>query len=265
MADAEGRARYPQILEADWVALGYIGLSERLERDMGLEGEIHDLFQYSVNGRPMPIWENQNRGQYHAILAVLKPVFRLATKFLLSPASLDWFYHLIYAPRTLTDPLVQHNGDDVYEYRRDGTPRKERYEKAKAALQRLARIHTISLNDFNVGNDAEGCTRIGTAFSEQGVNIKDDSSTKSGIGFHTAINWGFIRQLMEFCMDGGDSRTYMFVLGTKMAVTWIHEFAVSRVLLIPTVFILAAWEFVKASPLYFLLTGRIRICLAMRC
>ena len=83
-------------------------------------------------------------------------IFRLASNFLLSTASLDWFYYLIYSPRTLTDPPIQHNGEDVYVYRRDDTPMATRHQKADAALQRLAMVHTIEPEDLGVDdNDDE--------------------------------------------------------------------------------------------------------------
>ena len=276
MVDAAARASYDMLLDLDWEDLGYVGLPHGHDRGLGLTGEIHNLFRYNLPGRPIPIWYRQSHGQYLATLAVLRPVFRLATNFLLCPASLGWFYYLIYAPRKLTDPLIQHNGDDVFEYRRDGTDMTERHRKARAALERLAMVHTISLDDFGNNNEDEGVTSVGTKFHQQGVNIKDDWSPPNGIGFHVSINRDFVRILMELCMEGHDSVTQMFVIGTKMAVTWIHEIAVSRVLLIPTVLVLAARHrpvkrnaFAEASPCLMHFTSRIPcntlLCPVTRC
>lgn len=234
MADAEARARYPMIEEKDWEALGYDGLQidRALRGTVVLEGEIHDLFKFQIAGKPMRTWSQQTPQQYRLIEKVLEPVFRLATNFLLSPASLDWFYYLIYAPRALTDPPIQHNGDDVYVYRRDDTPMEKRHEMARAALQRLAMTHTITLEDLvDDDHDDEGRTmpRIDDFF-EQGVNIKDDSSRISGIRPHIAMSRAFVRDVIDMCMDGSQSLWSMHVVNMKMAVAWIHEIAVSRAL-----------------------------------
>lgn len=227
MANAETRRQWTMIVDQDWEALGYVGLPDGSGQHLGLEGEIHELFDYTIDGRPAPIWRDQTLPQYNAIRGVLEPVFRLATKFLLCPASLDWFYYLIYAPRAVTHPLVQHNGADVYEYRRDDTPMETRHAMARAALRRLAMIHTISLGDS--GSD-EGLMQPSTTYYEHGVNIKDDSSTKSGIRPHITISSWFVRELMDLCMEGKLAELRMLTMGTKMALTWIHELAVSRVL-----------------------------------
>lgn len=253
MATAEGKARYPDILRQDWEALGYVGLpAERLF--VRLEGEIHDLFQYHLDGKPMITWSNQLPEQYLTVSNVLDPVFRLATNILLSPASLDWFYYLIYSPRTRTDPPIQHNGDDVYVYRRDDTLMETRHEMARAALQRLAMTHTIALEDVDEDeHNDEGRTEPRIDFFEQGINIKNDLSATSGIRAHIIMSRAFVRDLMDMCMEGSRSYTEMQVMRLKMAIAFIHEVAVSRVLtpwfqcwLFPTV-LSCAYKAVKAG------------------
>ena len=231
MANAKAwEKRYPMILPEDWKALGYVGLPKE-HLFVHLDGEIHDLFQHTLDGKPMVTWGKQLPAQYLSIYGVLEPVFRLATNFLLSPASLDWFYYLIYSPRTLTDPPTQHNGDDVYVYRRDNTPMETRHKKARAALQRLAMIHTIELEDLDVDDhDDEGLTVPRTDKFEQGVNIKDDSSTTSGIRPHIIMSRTFVREFMGMCMEGSQSLEETHVMGIKIALAFGHEIAVSRAL-----------------------------------
>ena len=222
MSSAEGRAWYPMILEDDWLALGYVGLPVT-QLGRGLDGPIHDVFRYRIPGRSAPIWTKQSLGQYKAIHTLLAPVFRLATKILLCPASLDWFYYLIYAPRKLTEPPIQHKGEDVHRYRRDDTTINKRHEMARAALQRLAMIHTIEFED----NPIDG----GTWPTMEAVNVKDDSSpTKSGVGPKITISRDYCRLFMQFCMEGDGSLDRMYTLAVQMAIIWIHELAVSRVL-----------------------------------
>ena len=230
MANAKAQARYPMILPQDWETLGYGKLPiERLL--VHLDGEIHDLFEYTLDGKRMVTWRKQLLEQYQAIGKVLEPVFRLATNFLLSPASLDWFYYLIYSPRTLTDPPIQHNGENVYVYRRDDTPMETRHKMARAALQRLAMVHTIDLGDLDDDDhDDEGRTEPMTDKFEQGVNIKDDSSTTSGIRPHITMSRAFLQDFMDMCMEGVQSLEEMYVMRIKMALAFIHEFAVSRAL-----------------------------------
>lgn len=250
MANAEVRARYPDVMNKDWAALGFVrlqtrllddpGLTEevhdllpaRLPENFGLTGEIHDLFQFNIPGRRMRIWQDQTFEQYWAIRGSLEPVFRLATNFLLCPASLDWFYYLIYAPREPTDPVILHNGDAVHEYRRDDTPMETRHQKARAALQRLAMTHTISLDDFKDEYNDEGRTVPSMRYHEKGVNIKDDDPEEiSGIRPHIGISQDFVRYLMNTYMEGSQSRPRMLNMWIKMAVTWGHEIAVSEVLI----------------------------------
>ena len=230
MATAAGRARYPMIYRQDWEALGYGGIPNGLLYP-GLDGEIHDLFRYKLDGKPMSTWIGQLPEQYLVIDKILEPVFRLATNILLSPASLDWFYYLIYVPRTLTDPPMQENGDDVYVYRRDGTPMETRYEMARAALQRLAMTYTIALEDVDDDeHNDEGRTEPRTNFFEEGINIKNDLFTPSGVRAHIVMSRAFVHELMDMCMEGIRSYVEMQVMGLKMAVSFIHEVAVSRVL-----------------------------------
>lgn len=228
MASDEAQARYPMILPEDWEELGYVTLSqERLF--VHLDGRIHDLFKYTVDGKPMKTWVKQTPRQYQVIRAVLEPVFQLATNILLSPASLDWFYYLIFSSRTLTDPPIQHNGDDVYVYRHDDTPMVTRHQKAKAALQRLAMVHTIELEDLDGDDhDDEGRTEPRTDRLEQGVNIKDDSPRISGIGPRVTMSRAFLRDFLRMCMEGSQSLEELHVMVTKMALAFIHELAVSR-------------------------------------
>ena len=154
-------------------------------------------------------------------------MFRLATKILLSPASLDYFYYLIYAPRTFPNPPVWYKGQRVEEFRRDDTAKDERRAKARAALDRLAMMHTISFG--NTGVD-EGNTMPSTKyFEEVRVNIKDDSSTWSGIRPHTTIDARFVTQLVQWSITGKETEDRMLILGTRLAVCFIHEFVVSPV------------------------------------
>lgn len=230
MATAAGRAEYPIILGQDWEALGYVGFPyERL--NPRLEKGVHDLFRYKPEGKRMETWFKQLPEQYLVITQALDPVFRLATNILLSPASLDWFYYLIYSPRTLTDPPIQENGQDVYVYRRSVTPMETRHEMARAALKRLAMTHTIALEgiDEKEHND-EGRTEPRTDFFEQGINIKNDSFTPSGVRAHIVMSRDFVHDLVDMCMEGIRSYAEMQVMGLKMAVSFIHEIAVSRVL-----------------------------------
>ena len=227
MTDAEARNRIRNILEEDWKILGYVGLPEGHMNRVGLREDIHDLFKYTLGGRSFPIWADQTRAQYDALRGVLEPVFRLATKILLSPASLDYFYYLIYAPRTLPRPPVWHKGQQVHEFRRDDTAKEERRRKAKAALDRLAMIHTISFG--NTDRD-EGNTVPSTKYSEEvGVNIKDDTSTWSGARPHTTIDGRFFTQLAHCSMTGRETEDRMLILGTRLAVCFMHEFVVSWV------------------------------------
>ena len=239
MVEESGRESYPDLEDGDWEALGYVGIPDERLPNLYLENPIHDLFEYTVPGRAMPIWQDLSPGQYRVIREMLYPVFQLATKFLLSPASLDWFYYLIYAPRALTDPLVQHNGSNVYEYRRTDTPRAERHAKARAALQRLARTHTIELNSIN--DDDEATTVPSLIQFRQGVNIKDDSPTPSGMGANIHMSPDYLRQFLNMCMEGRKSMTRMRILGTMMAVGWGHEIAVSRFLISCSI-ALAGWQ-----------------------
>ena len=194
---------------------------------VGLRAEIHDLFEYTLEGRSVPIWIDQTRAQYDALRGTLEPVFRLATKILLSPASLDYFYYLIYAPRTLPRPPVWHKGQQVHEFRRDDTDKEERRKMARDALDRLAMIHTIS---FGKTDTDEGNTVPSTKYSEEvGVNIKDNTSTWSGIRPHTTIDARFHRQLVQCCITGRETEDRMLILGTRLAVCFMHEFVVSRV------------------------------------
>ena len=227
MTDAEARNRLTDILEEDWEALGYVGLPEGHMNRVGLDEDIHDLFEYTLEGRDFPIWPDQTRAQYNVLRGVLEPVFRLATNILLSPASLDYFYYLIYAPRTLPNRSVWYKDERVHEFRRDYTAKDERRAKARAALDRLAMMHTISFG--NTGAD-EGNTVPSTKyFEEEGVNIKDDSSTWSGIRPHTTIDARFVTQLVQWSITGQETEDRMLILGTRMAVCFIHEFVVSRV------------------------------------
>lgn len=227
MTDAEARDRIRDILEEDWKALGYVGLPKGHMNRVGLYEDIHDLFEYTLDGRSVPIWIDQSRAQYDALRGVLEPVFRLATKILLSPASLDYFYYLIYAPRTDPKPPVWYKGQRVKEFRRDDTAKDERRAKARAALDRLAMMHTISFG--NTGGD-EGNTVPSTKyFEEERVNIKDDSSTWSGIRPHTTIDARFVTQLVQWSITGKETEDRMLILGTRLAVCFIHEFVVSPV------------------------------------
>ena len=194
---------------------------------VGLRGDIHELFQYTHVGRSVPIWIDQKSAQYDALRGILEPVFRLATKILLSPASLDYFYYLIYAPRKLARPPVWYKREQVYEFRRDDTAEDQRRQKARAALKRLAMMHTISFG--NTGGD-EGNTVTSTKYFEEfRVNIKDDTSTWSGIRSHTTIDSRFVEQLVQCSITGKGTEDRMLILGTRLAVCFIHEFVVSRV------------------------------------
>ena len=194
---------------------------------VGLSGDIHNLFKYTLQGRSCPIWANQTRAQYDALRGILEPVFRLATKILLSPASLDYFYYLIYAPRRLPRRPVWYKGEQVHEFRCDDTAKDERRVKTRAALDRLAMKHTISFG--NTDTD-EGNTMPSTKyFEEPGVNIKDDRSTWSGVRSHTTIDAHFVTQLVQCCITGKETEDRMLILGTRLAVCFIHEFVVSQV------------------------------------
>ena len=193
---------------------------------VGLSGDIHNLFRYTLPGRSFPIWIDQTRAQYDGFRGILEPIFRLATKILLSPASLDYFYYLIYAPRRLPRPPVWYKGEQVHEFRCDDTAKDERRAKARAALLRLAMMHTISLG--RTGND-EGITFTSTKSSEVRVNIKDDTSNWSGVRPHTIIDGRFVTQLVQYAMAGKETEDRMLILGTRLAVCFIHEFVVSRV------------------------------------
>ena len=225
MTDAKARSQIPQILEEDWRVLGYVGLPERHMDRVGLSGDIHDLFEYTHEGRSFPIWIDQTRAQYDVLRGILKPVFRLATKILLSPASLDYFYYLVYAPRQLARPPVWYKNQQVNEFRPDDTAKDERRTKARAALNRLAMVHMISLG--NTGGD-EGFTVPSIRyFAEERVNIKDDTSTFSGIRPHTTIDARFVVELVKCSITGKEKEDRMLILGTRLAVCFIHEFVVS--------------------------------------
>ena len=194
---------------------------------VGLTGDIHNLFKYTVGERSFPIWIDQTRAQYDGLRGILEPVFRLATKILLSPASLDYFYFLIYAPRTLPRPPVWYERQQVYEFRRDDTAKDERRTKARDALDRLAMIYTIS---YGNSREDEGTTVPSTKCAEEeGVNIKDDTSTWSGIRPHTTIDGRFVTQLVQCSITGRENEDRMLILGTRLAVCFIHEIVVSRV------------------------------------
>ena len=107
-------------------------------------------------------------------------------------------------------------------YRRDDTPIGTRHKKARAALQRLAMVHTIELD--------EGRTEPRTDRLEPGVNIKDDSSTTSGIRPHITMSRTFVRELMGMCTGGFQSLEKMYVMRIKMALAFDHDIAVSSAL-----------------------------------
>ena len=217
------------ILDEDWEVLGYGEDNTRRQAEgIADEVEIHGLFKYSLSRRSKPNWSNCSYAKYKEYEALLKPSFKLATMFLTCPASLDWFYYLVYTRRVPTNPPLWHNGAVVQEYRRDDLPMEERHQQAKIALKRLATFHTIQIEDLDL--DDEGATRPDVESFPEGINIKDRGLIKSGLAPRIVISRDFVDELRKMKYDGSQSSFRSNNLRVKLAATLVHEIAVSLAL-----------------------------------
>lgn len=223
--DTQAKARYSALRERDWDILGYQESYYRLyEADP--EGDIHPIFQFTVPGRSFDIWPLFSQQEYQSHLVDLGPVFRLATKILLSPSSLDFFYWLIYSPRTAVEPPVWSLGERVLEYRRDDKPEGDRRDESRRALDRFALTHRITFGELE-----EDAGRTIAMFSfardDQGINIMDDSPIASGLPSWIVLSQRYLDQLARLRAGGFANRLKILNLRFKMAVTSVHELAVS--------------------------------------
>ncbi len=223
--DPQAKARYSVLRERDWNILGYQESYYHLfEADP--EGDIHPIFQFDVPGRSFPIWPLFSQQEYQSHLVDLGPVFRLATKILLSPSSLDFFYWLIYSPRTAVEPPVWSLGDRVLEYRRYDKAEDERRDESRRALDRFALTHRITFGELE--EDAGRTTAMFLfARDDQGINIMNDSPVASGIPSWIILSQRYLDQLARLRAGGFANRLKILNLRFKMAVTLVHELAVS--------------------------------------
>lgn len=223
--DSQTKARYSVLRDKDWETLGYTEIPYFRQYEPELEGDIHPIFQYTIPGRPdsFPIWPFYTQQEYQGHLVDLNPVFRLATKILRSPGSLDFFYWLIFSPRTHAEPPVWNLGERVSQYRRDEMPEDDRRRMATAALDRFALTHRITIG----GIEQAGLTTAMLSEQEEGINIKDDSSTPNGVKSWIALNEKFLDQLARLRAEGSANHLKIFKLRLKMAITILHEVAVS--------------------------------------
>lgn len=225
--NAQARARYPEILEADWETLGYNEPPDFRVVKPDLEEEIHPIFQYNIPGRleSDPIWPLFSQQEYQNHLVDLDPVFRLATKIMLSPRSLDFFYWLIYTPRMDAEPPISNLGEPVFQYRCDDMPEEIRHEYSKAALHRLARTHQMMIYELVDNGLTKG--RFSLSKDEEGINIIDDSTVPSGVKSWIKLNRKYLDELARLRLGGSVNYHRISRLQLKMAMTSIHEVAVS--------------------------------------
>ena len=224
--DTQAKARYSAFRERDWNILGYQEISYYRLYEADPEGDIHPIFQYTVPGRSSPIWPFFSQQEYQSHLMDLGPVFRLATKLLLSPSSLDFFYWLIYSPRTAVEPPVWNSGERVLEYRRYDKPEDDRRDESRKALDRFALTHRITFGELQE-DAAKTIAMFSFARDDQGINIMDDSQIASGMPSWIILSQKYLDQLARLRAGGLANRLKIFNLRFKMAVTSIHELAVS--------------------------------------
>ena len=224
--DAQTKERYSAIHDQDWERLGYIEIPQFRQYEPELEGDIHPIFQYTVPGRPdsRAIWPGYTQQGYQDLLVDLNPVLRLATKIMRSPGSLDFFYWLIFSPRTNVEPPIWNLGERVSEYRRDDKPEHVRREIVTAALDRFALTHRITIGP---NQEAAGETEAFLPKQEEGINIKDDTSVPNGLKSWIKLNEKYLHQLARLRAEGSASRLKILILRLKMAITILHEVAVS--------------------------------------
>ena len=223
--DAKARKEYSILHDGDWKMLGYDENPLLRQNEPRLEGDIHPLFQYKIPGRPDsdPIWPLYTPEQYENHLVDLNPVFQLATRILQSPASLDYFYWLIYSPRTDAEPPVWNLGERVSEYRRDDKSEDDRRKMSREALDRLALTHWITIEKSEEVKHAAGLTKARSI----GINIKDDTSAPSGVNSQIIINQEYLDKLAKLRAGGSINHLRTLNLRFKMAITLLHELAVS--------------------------------------
>lgn len=154
----------------------------------------------------------------------LDPVLRLATAILESPASLDWFYYLLYSPRRST-PIV-HNGQPVTAFEPNHTPLEARHRLAKAALERLAKsLHFVIAGPGEVFStkSSNGVTEPILLGFENGINITDDSDAPRGLATTIRISKDYLTKFAELRSRVGDNTSQIKLLQFKMAGTFAHE------------------------------------------
>lgn len=161
---------------------------------------------------------------YYLMAEDLRPVFKLATEILLTPASLDFLYDVIWSPRTrdsgATLPNVRPAETIVPKARKTEKNRAD----VRAALERLA----VSLSWRLEQLSDEYALILPVLWDHQnGVCIRDDNGSHLGVASVIRINQYLLTQLKKLGEnphtdpDTGTAR--LFSLRFKIAQTLCHE------------------------------------------
>lgn len=140
--NAVARAVFPSVRDDEWQWLGYMDTS--MPHTSTLTNEIHPLLQFSNDQRG----EGRERvwtlleGNVEEMEQMMLPVLRLATKIILSPASIQFIYYILYGPREeLADLSRTHRTPVRAIHPTEDVRYDEMFQKVNKALTRLA-VHT---------------------------------------------------------------------------------------------------------------------------
>ena len=238
------RSQYPEILDGDWVNLGYHTKPVAGLYDLEAQPKKHLLFNYSAWSDPLgSVRDNQRvntvftEDDYTRLCSYAEPVFQLASRMLESPGSLDLFYYILYGKRDPLPAQYNHKGEPCSELRLKDMGKGHRREQARDALERLADSLAFEIDDPRDDERIRG-THAWTAATtaqlrtRQGVNVKrNNSNAKNGIASIIHINKADLRRLEGFrarCdqatrREADSLRLVLFRLQFKIANTLCHE------------------------------------------
>lgn len=182
------------------------------------------------HGSPFGVkWRGGNnylsKEAFHTLSPDLQPVFKLASAILLSPASLDFFWRIIYGGREIMKgqpyrimPLSPHfNARTIRKHR----------QEARTALNELAKSLSWVIMDKEDPYIATSHARTKSMLFDhpQGINIRNDGGARKGLASLITINSRSLTFLKEMRNATDDEIAKLHSLRLQLALIFCHEMA----------------------------------------
>lgn len=175
------REAHVELEDQDWIDYGYPPKSASIS---DLSNPIHPIFSHERSNPPpghglsdKKKWHVAKRE--HALLVseyeYLEPTLLLASRLILSPASVELLHSIMYGRRRLTG--IVRNNLPVFQFSRSGLPYSQTRDQVQDALVKLGEYTNfmfVESKQTDIAGGSNAVTKNALPFYPQGINILSD-------------------------------------------------------------------------------------------